>query len=146
MRHQQQLRNSKRPNTSGEQTSRRPRRRMDTARILARCVAASTTIFVGPYHLDRTHPATDISDLQPNGVFTLSVVHGTLDATLEAPARNCPPLSSHVPFQTPQILCSGTSHTVQYFTDTYTAKLTSHQRPTRIVLRQIVPALLATER
>jgi hypothetical protein len=119
---------------------------MDTARILARCVAASTTIFVGPYHLDRTHPATDISDLQPNGVFTLSVVHGTLDATLEAPARNCPPLSSHVPFQTPQILCSGTSHTVQYFTDTYTAKLTSHQRPTRIVLRQIVPALLATER
>lgn len=38
-----------------------------------------------------------------------SVAHWT---PLEAPQQ--PPLPFHVLFQTPQILCSGTSHTVQY--------------------------------
>ena len=43
------------------------------------------------------------------------------------------------------IFCVPVLH-ILYSTNTYTAKLTSHSRLTEIVLRQIVPALLATDR
>ena len=43
------------------------------------------------------------------------------------------------------IFCVPVLH-ILYSTNTYTAKLTSHSKLTEIVLRQIVPALLATDR